>query len=95
MDIRDFLHLSENEREYLISIHNKSKRIRNDAETIKREEEKLRMRRLNLQLECEHPYKRTKYEAFENEFGNFTGGGEYVHYCPDCDRRWTSQREEG
>lgn len=95
MNIQDFLNLSDDAREYLIDLHNKSKRIRNASQQIKSEEEKLRMRRLNLQLDCEHIYKTTKYEAFENEFGNHTGGGEYVHYCPDCDRRWTSQREEG
>jgi hypothetical protein len=89
MNIKDFLDLPDTERQTLVDAHNKSKRIREQIRGIKHEEEKLRTRRLNLQIECDHPYRIERYEAHENEFGNYTGGGTYTYYCPDCDYRWT------
>ena len=33
-----------------------------------------------------------KNKAFENEFGNLTGGGEYRCHCEDCGFRWSDQK---
>lgn len=94
MNIKEFMDLPENIREELTRRHEKVKRVRKEIDHIKRDERALRTRKLNLQLECEHPYKITNYQAYENEFGNFTGGGEYTHKCPDCEMYWTNQDRE-
>ncbi len=91
MNIQEFMDLPENIREELTRRHEKVKYIRKAMDRIKCDERALRTRKLNLQLECEHPYKITKYQAHENEFGNYIGGGEYTHKCPDCESYWTSQ----
>jgi hypothetical protein len=43
-------------------------------------------------MSCEHPFATKEYRAFENEFGNFTGGGEYRHHCDDCGFRWSEEK---
>ena len=33
-----------------------------------------------------------EYKAYEDDFGNLTGGGEYHHHCKDCDYRWSTNK---
>lgn len=92
MNINEFFNLPEEQRELLTQLHNKQKRIRLDKERIELERRKLATRELNLQLECEHPFATKTYKAYENEFGNLTGGGEYNYHCDDCGQRWTEYK---
>ena len=88
MNIKDFLDLPEDQREYIIEIHNKQKEIRKTRQDIEFMRNKLNTREFNNQLECTHPDVQKTYKAHENEFGNFTGGGEYECFCEDCGKIW-------
>ena len=90
MNIQEFFDLPENVRDELLRQHQKRKKIRASYEDILREEQKLNIRKTNLQNECEHPHKTHKYVAHENEYGNYTGGGTYYYKCPDCGLNWHS-----
>jgi hypothetical protein len=92
MNIKEFFDLPEDQRELLTQLHNKQKKIRADREFIDNERRKLATRELNLQMECEHPFATKVYKAYENEFGNLEGGGEYRYHCEDCGQRWSDAR---
>lgn len=92
MNIKEFLDLPEDVREHLFWLHNKQKRIRKERDDIALERKKLDIRSMNNQTECEHPYADKRYEAHENEFGNYTGGGEYRYSCDDCGKIWREKK---
>lgn len=92
MDIKDFFDLPHEQRELLVEMHRKQKRIRNDRDVINAEIQRLETRRFNMQQDCDHPFADKKYKAHENEFGNLTGGGTYYHHCDDCGLRWTTNK---
>lgn len=92
MNIKDFFDLPEDHRQILIDLHHSQKMVRMERENIDIERRKLATRELNLQTKCEHPFATEEYRAFENEFGNLTGGGEYRHHCEDCGFRWTTNK---
>lgn len=94
MDMKEFFDLPHDQREMLVSIHRKQKRIRMDKATITGEMGRLETMLLNLQIECDHPFVEKVYKAHENEYGNFTGGGTYRCYCDDCGMRWTEDKEK-
>lgn len=88
MNIKDFFDLPEDQRELLVEMHRQQKLIRKTRELIDVERRKLSTRELNNQMECKHPFVDKKYRAFENEFGNLTGGGRYHCHCDDCGAMW-------
>lgn len=88
MDIREFLDLPFEKRQEMVQMHEKQRKIRETTNNIKEQRRKLDIQEMNTQMICDHFFAIKRYEAFENEFGNYTGGGEYHCYCPDCDRRW-------
>lgn len=88
MDVRMFFDLPEAERQMIIDLHNKQKRIRRARADIADDLAKIKMRETNNQLQCDHPFAVKTYRAHENEFGNLTGGGVYSYYCEDCGFRW-------
>lgn len=92
MDIREFFELPEEVREDMFKLHRKQKEIRATRESINEERKQLDTREINNQIRCEHTFAESKYEAFEDEYGRFTGDGEYRHYCPDCGKRWTTKK---
>ena len=92
MNIKDFFDLPEDQRQLLIDLHTKQKGVRFEKEQIDISRRKLTTRELNNQMLCEHPFATKEYKAFENEFGNLTGGGEYRCHCEDCGFRWSDQK---
>lgn len=88
MNIQDFFDLPEEQRQFIIDLHNKQKKIRYTKSVIADERRKLDTREANNQMECEHPFANKIYKAHENEFGNLTGGGWYNCHCEDCGARW-------
>lgn len=92
MNVKDFFDLPEEQRQLLIDLHTKQKDIRSVKEWIDIERRKLATREVNNQMSCEHPFATKEYKAFENEFGNLTGGGEYRYHCEDCGYRWTTEK---
>lgn len=92
MNIRDFFDLPESERQFIIDLHNKQKKIRHTKEVIHDERLKLITREFNNQNQCEHPFATKEYRANENEFGNLTGGGVYNYHCDDCGFRWQDDK---
>ena len=89
MNTEEFLNLPEKERDYIIAIHNKQKKVRMARDQIKEERAQMETRELNNQMYCDHPARKERYVAHENEFGNLTGGGIYHYYCEDCGHRWS------
>ena len=92
INIDEWFELPEEHRDFFVKLHNKQKQIRLDKERIDIELRKLATRKINLQMECEHPFTTKEYKAHENEFGNYTGGGQYYCHCEDCDRRWSEEK---
>ena len=92
MNIKDFFDLPEDQRQFIIDLHNKQKMIRMERESIDNERRRLTTSEFNLQTKCQHPFANEEYKAYENEFGNLTGGGEYHHHCKDCDYRWSTNK---
>lgn len=92
MNIKDFFDLPEDQRQLLIDLHTKQKGVRFKKEQIDIERRKLSTRELNNQMSCEHPFATKEYKAFENEFGNLMGSGEYRYHCEDCGKRWSEQK---
>ena len=92
MDIKDFFDLPEDQRQFIIDLHDKQKSIRFQREMIDNSRRSLNTKEINLQMECEHPFATKEYKAYKNEFGNLTGGGEYHHHCKDCDYRWSTNK---
>ena len=92
MNIKDFFDLPEAQRDLLVQMHRKQKEIRQTKENIDNERRKLQTREINNQMECEHPFSESTYKAHENEFGNYTGGGEYRHRCDDCGKNWSTEK---
>lgn len=88
MNIRDFFDLPESERQFIVDLHNKQKKVRYTKDQIADERHKLMTREANNQMQCDHPFATKEYRAHENEFGNLTGGGVYNYYCDDCGFRW-------
>lgn len=92
MNIKDFFDLPEEQRQLLIDLHTKQKDIRSVKERIDIERLKLATREVNNQMSCEHPFAESTYKAYETEFGNYTGGGEYRHHCDDCGMKWSTEK---
>lgn len=92
MNIKDFFDLPDDQREMLIDIHRRQKLVRAEKEYIATERRKLETRELNNRMACEHPFATEEYKAYENEFGNLTGGGEYRYHCEDCGKRWSKNK---
>jgi len=92
MNIKEFLDLPEETRDYLLKLDVKRKQIRKTAESIATDRFKLNNRELNNQMQCEHWFADKTYKAHENEFGNYTGGGEYRYHCEDCGKRWSEEK---
>ena len=92
MNIKDFFDLPEDQRQLLIDLHTKQKGVRFKKEQIDIERRKLSTRELKNQMSCEHPFATKEYKAYENEFGNYTGGGEHRYHCEDCGKRWSEQK---
>ena len=92
MNIKDFFDLPEDQRQLLIDLHTKQKSVRFEKEQIDISRRKLETREINLRMSCEHPFATREYKAYENEFGNLTGGGEYRYHCDDCGNRWSENK---
>jgi len=92
MNTDDFFNLSESERQYLIDQHNKRKKVKATRDYIKEERKTLDVREANNQMYCDHPAKKERYVAHENEYGNLTGGGTTHYYCEDCGFRWSDEK---
>ena len=92
MDIKQFFDLPEEQRQLIIDLHNKQKKIRYTREQIVDEFNKLKTREANNQISCDHPFAVKEYKAHENEFGNLTGGGQYYCHCDDCGFRWVEDK---
>lgn len=92
MDIKEFFDLPNDQKELLVSMYQKQRMIRNTRIAIEAELKRLETRRINNQMECDHPFATKKYQAHENEFGNLTGGGYYRYHCEDCDARWQEDK---
>lgn len=92
MDIKQFFDLPEEQRQLIIDLHNKQKKIRHTRDQITDEYVKLRTRETNNQMSCDHPFAVKDYKAHENEFGNLTGGGHYNCRCDDCGFRWVEDK---
>lgn len=94
MDIKEFLDLSEIEREELIRVHDKQKRIRAEREDIMLAEKKLEIRKINMQNECEHPNVTKTAKA---DTGNWCPQDDSYWYefrCPDCSKFWTENQRK-
>lgn len=88
MDVKQFLDLPEDQREELVRLHEKQKYIHGEWEQIKYAEQKLNTRKLNLQLECEHPFASRTAKA---DTGNWCKQDDQYWYdckCPDCGKVW-------
>lgn len=88
MDIKQFLDLPLDQREVLVSLHEKQKYINRQWEKIKEDEKSLGIRKLNLQLECEHPFASRVPKA---DTGNWCPTDDKYWYdckCPDCGKVW-------
>lgn len=92
MNIQEFFDMPEDQRQFVIDLHNKQKSIRMTRELIMNERAKLSTREFNNQQTCEHPFATKNYQAIENEFGNLTGGGYYRFHCEDCGFRWQEDK---
>ena len=92
MNYIDFLNLPENQRDHLVKIWEKQKRIRTCREDIELGRERLKTREINNQNACDHTFAEKTYKAFENEFGNYTGTGEYQYRCGDCGKQWSEAK---
>jgi hypothetical protein len=92
MNIQEFFDLPDDQRQMIIDLHNKQKKIRHTREQIADERQKLNNREFNNRMQCDHPFATKTYKAYENEFGNFTGGGTYTYRCEDCGNVWTDEQ---
>jgi rubrerythrin len=92
MNIKEFFDMSEEQRQFIIDLHNKQKNIRDIRDAINDERQKLNTRELNNQLDCIHQFAKSKYVAHENEFGNLTGGGTTYYHCEDCGYHWSEDK---
>ena len=92
MNVQEFFDLPEEQRQFIVDLHNKQKKIRYAKGVIADERQKLNTREFNNQHECEHPFAQSRYQAHENEFGNLTGGGYYRYHCEDCGYHWQEDK---
>lgn len=92
MNVQEFFELPEDQRQFIIDLHNKQKKIRYAKGIIAEERQKLTTREFNNQQECEHPFATKQYHANETEFGNYTGSGVYRYHCEDCGFRWQEDK---
>lgn len=93
MNIQEFFDLPEDQRQMIIDLHNKQKKIRYAREQILEEREKLNAREFNNMMQCDHPFATKTYKAREDEYGTMTGGGWYTYKCGDCGNVWTDEVE--
>ena len=83
-----FLDLPLGQREELVRLHEKQKQIHSDWMQLKDAEKKLVTRKLNLQLNCEHPFASREPKA---DTGNWCKDDDKYWYdckCPDCGKVW-------
>jgi Spy/CpxP family protein refolding chaperone len=87
--MQEFFNLTVEERDRLIAIHYKQKRIRETSQYIKQELDRINEQYRANQDDCQHPFAKKNHVKYEGYSEKPIYSTEF--YCSDCDKRWTEE----
>ena len=93
MNVKEFLDLPKEQRELLVELHEKQKRVREQWDQIRFDEAKLFNRKFNLQhTGCEHPMATKVANSDKGNYDPSQDSSWYDCKCPDCGKTWVEDQ---